>query len=155
MHQYGLSIPTFAGTYQGSPVVYSALGADAGKNYHFMSCLTPGGGDEGGAIKELSATADKYGHAAEKFDVNYVGGWVVAQTVAESISRIGTEPTRAKLVESMNKGSEVDTKGISAPLKYSPTDHTGRMAVVPYKYDYQTKRFVSFGSYEQSQKYMK
>ena len=33
MAQYGLNIPTFAGTYQGSPVVYSAIGPEAVKNY--------------------------------------------------------------------------------------------------------------------------
>lgn len=155
LNQYGLNVPAFAGTYQGSPVVYSAIGPDAGKNYYFMSCLTPGGGSEGGAIREMSATADKYGHGAEKFDVNYVGGWVVAQTVAEAIGRAGAEPTRAKLVEAMNKGFEVDTKGISAPFRYTPTDHTGRMAVRPYKYDYAAKQFVSFGTYADYQKFMK
>lgn len=155
MNQYGLNVPTFAGTYQGSPVVYSALGPDAGKNYYFMSCLTPGGGNESGAIREMSATADKYGHGAHKSDVNYVGGWVVAETVAEAIRRAGPEPTRAKLVESMNKGLDVDTKGISAPIRYTPTDHTGRMAVRPYKYDYASKQFVPFGSYADYEKFMK
>lgn len=155
MQQYGLNIPTFAGTYQGSPVVYSAIGAEAGKNYYFMSCLTPGGGDGSAAVKDMSASADKYGHAAEKYDVNYVGGWVVAQTVAESIARLGAEPTRTKLIESMNKGFEVDTKGISAPLKYTTTDHTGRMGMRPYKYDYQTKRFKAYGDYSDYQKYLK
>lgn len=155
LSQYGVSIPTFAGTYQGSPVVYSALGPEAGKNYYFMSCLTPGGGSEGGAIKEMSDTADKYGHGAEKYDVNYVGGWVVAQTVAEAVRRAGPEVTRAKLVEVMNKGLEVDTKGISAPFKYTATDHTGRMAVRPYRYDYDKKQFVGYGSYADYQKFLK
>lgn len=155
MSQYGLNIPTFAGAYQGSPLVYEAIGPQAGKNFYFMSCLTPGGGDETPALKALSAAADKYGHRAEKYDVNYVGGWVVAQTVAEAIARTGPEPTRAKLVESMAKGFTVDTKGVSAPLVYTPTDHTGRMAMRPYKYDYEAKQFKAFGNYADYQKYMK
>lgn len=155
MQQYGLQIPTFAGTYQGAPLVYEAIGPEAGKNYYFMSCLTPAGADESPAVKLMAATADKYGHSKEKFDVNYVGGWVVAQTVAEAIGRLGAEPTRAKLVESLAKGFTVDTKGISAPLAYTATDHTGRMAMRPYKYDYATKQFKAFGSYADYQKHLK
>ena len=80
---------------------------------------------------------------------------MLAQTLTESIARVGSEPARVKLVESMNKGFEVDAKGISAPLWYTPADHTGRMAMRPYKYDYAAKRFVAFGSYADSQKFLK
>lgn len=155
MQQYGLQIPTFSGTYQGAPLVYEAIGPEAGKNYYFMSCLTPAGSDDSAAVRQMAATADKYGHSKEKFDVNYVGGWVVAQTVSEAIARVGAEPTRAKLVDSLAKGFTVDTKGISAPLAYTPADHTGRMAMRPYKYDYTTRQFKAFGSYADYQKFLK
>ncbi|HET9977701.1 MAG TPA: ABC transporter substrate-binding protein [Burkholderiaceae bacterium] len=155
MQQYGLQIPTFGGTYQGAPLVYEAIGPEASKNFYFMSCLSPAGSDDAPALKKMAEVADKYGHSKEKFDVNYVGGWVVAQTVAEAIARLGAEPTRAKLVDSLAKGFTVDTKGISAPLAYTPTDHSGRMALRPYQYDHGTKQFKAFGSYADYQKYLK
>ena len=155
MHQYGLKIPAFAGTYQGSPVVYSAIGAEAGSNFFFVSCFTPAGADESAGVKEMSAAADKYGHSAFKDDVNYVGGWVVGQMVTESIAKIGAEPTRQKLVESMSKGFIVDTRGISSPLKYTPDDHYGPALARPYRYDYQTNKFKAYGNYADYQKYLK
>ena len=155
MHQYGLKIPTFAVTYQGSPVVYTTIGAEAGNNLYFMSCFTPAGADESASLREMSAAADKYNHSAFKDDVNYVGGWVVGQMVAESIARIGTEATRQKLVESMGKGFVVDTKGISSQIKYTPEDHYGPALVRPYRYDYQSKKFKAYGAYADYQKYLK
>ena len=155
MHQYALKIPTFAGTYQGSPTVYSAIGAEAGSNFYFVSCFTPGGADESAGVKEMSAAADKYGHSAFKDDVNYVGGWVVGQMVAESIAKVGAEPTRQKLVESMGKGFVVDTRGISPPLKYTPDDHYGPALARPYRYDYPSRKFKSYGNYADYQKYLK
>ena len=155
MNQYALQIPTFAVTYQGTPVVYSAIGPEAGRQYHFMSCFTPGGIDEPGGVGELAAAADKYGHAALKDDVNYVGGWVVGQLVAESIAKVGPEPTREKIVEHLNKGVEVDTRGVSSKLKYTPDNHYGLTTLRPYSYDYQAKRFKAIGQYADYEKYLK
>ena len=47
--QYGLKSPTFAISYLGTPNIYSALGPEAGGDYYFVSCFTPGGADEGPA----------------------------------------------------------------------------------------------------------
>jgi branched-chain amino acid transport system substrate-binding protein len=155
MQQYGLKIPVFGMTYLGTPVVISALGPEAGGNYYFVSCFTPGGVDESGGVKEMAAFADKYGHSALKEDINYVAGWVIGQVVAESIARVGPEPTREKLVESMNKGFEVDTKGLSSQLKYTRDDHLGLVVLRPYSYDYAAKKFKAYGKYSDYQKYVK
>ena len=155
MHQYGLKIPTFAVTYQGTPVVHSAIGPEAGSKYYFMSCFTPGGIDESGGVREMATTADKYGHSALKDDVNFVGGWVVGQLVAEAIAKAGPEPTREKLVDLLNKGIEVDTNGVSSKLKYTPDNHYGLTVLRPYSYDYQAKRLKAYGKYSDYEKYLK
>ena len=155
MQQYGVKIPVFGMTYIGTPLVYSAIGAEAGGNYYFVSCFTPGGADESPGVKEMSAAADKFGHSAMKEDVNYVAGWAVGQIVAEAIAKIGPQPTREKLVESMNKGFEVDTKGLSSQVKYTKDDHLGLKVLRPFTYDYTAKKFKAIGNYSDFQKYIK
>ncbi|MGS0743030.1 ABC transporter substrate-binding protein [Glaciimonas sp. GG7] len=155
MQQYGLTIPTFAITYLGTPGVYEALGPKTGSNYYFVSCFTPGDIDEPGAIKEMAALSDKYGNGALKNDINYVAGWVVGQLAAEAIAKAGPEPTRAALVAALAKGFEVDTKGLSSQLKYTSENHLGLVQLRPYNYDYDAKRFKAYGKYSDYQKDVK
>ena len=103
----------------------------------------------------MSASADKYGHSALKDDVNFVAGWVVGQLAAESIAKVGPEPTREKLVEMLNKGFEIETNGLSSQLKYTPDNHLGLVVLRPYSYDYATKKFKAYGKYSDYQKYVK
>ena len=154
MQQYGLKIPTFAITYLGTPGVYAALNAETGSNYYFVSCFTPGTIEEPGT-KEMAAAAAKNGRSALKDDINYVAGWVIGQLAAEALTRVGPEPTREKLVNMLNKGFEVDTKGLSSPIKYTPDNHLGLSVLRPYGYDYQTKTYKAFGNYSDYQKYLK
>ena len=155
MQQYGLKTPAFAITYLGTPLVYNALGPQAGGEYYFVSCFTPGGADDSAGVKEMVTAADKFGRGAMKEDVNFVAGWVAGKVAAESIARIGAEPSRAKLVESMNKGFEVDTRGLSSPIKYTKDDHLGPVVLKAFSYDYQNKKFKAYGNYSDYQKYMK
>lgn len=153
MQQYGLKMPTFGIIYQGTPAVYTALGAEAGSNYYFVSCVTPASVNEpGGGVKEMGAAADKYGFSALKDDVNFVQGWMVGQIVAEAITKTGPEPTREKLVAFMDKGFEVDTKGASSPVKYTKDDHRGPVVLRPYSYDFKAKKFKAEGKYSDYQK---
>ena len=101
------------------------------------------------------AAADKYNHGAIKEDINYVAGWVVGQLAAEALQRTGAEPTRAKLVETMNKGFTVDSKGLAAPITYTPTDHTGPVAFRMIGYDFGAKKYKSFGEFSDYVKYLK
>ncbi|MGS0743039.1 ABC transporter substrate-binding protein [Glaciimonas sp. GG7] len=155
MQQYGLKIPTFSITQLGTPNIYDALGADAGRNYYFVSCFTPGDIDDSAGIKDLVAAADKYGFADLKSNVNFTGGWVVGQLVADAIALTGKEPTRAALVAAMNKGFQVDTHGVSSPLSYTSDNHLGMVALRPYSYDYDAKRFKAYGKYSDYQQYVK
>ena len=155
MQQYGLKTQAFGISYLGAPQIFAAMGAQAGANYSFVSCFTPGGSDQTPGNKELSAFADKVGHSAMKEDINYVAGWVVAQMAAESLAKLGTEPTRAKLVETMNKGFVVDSKGLAAPITYTKDNHTGPVVLKMFGYDYATNKFKHFGEYSDYQKYTK
>ena len=155
MQAYGLKIPTFGISYLGAPQIFQAIGPDAGTNYTFVSCFTPGGSDQSPGNKELSAFADKVGSSAKKEDINYVAGWITAQMSAEALAKTGKEPTRAKLVETMNKGFVVDGKGLAAPITYTPTNHTGPSVLKVFGYDYSGKKFKHFGEYSDYAKYTK
>lgn len=155
MAQYGLNIPTFAIMHLGTPQIYSALGPDTGANYHFISCFTPGSVDESNpGIQELSAFADQYGNSEFKDNINYVGGWVAGRVVAEAVGRIGPEPTREKLVTSMDEGFKLDTEGLSGPVEYTKNDKRGLIGLRPYVYDYDSKRFKAFGKYSDYVKFV-
>jgi len=155
MQQYGMKTPVFGISYLGAPQIFQAMGPEAGANYTFVSCFTPGGSDQTPGNRELSAFADKVGHSAMKEDINYVAGWFVAQMGAESLAKAGPQPTRAKLVEVMNAGFVVDTKGLAAPVTYSPTNHTGPTVLKIFGYDYAGKKFKHFGEYSDYVKYTK
>jgi branched-chain amino acid transport system substrate-binding protein len=155
LQQYGLKIPTFGISYLGAPQIFQAIGPEAGANYTFVSCFTPGGSDQSPGNRELSAFADKVGSGEKKEDINYVAGWITAQMSAESLAKAGPEPTRAKLVEVMSKGFTVDGKGLAAPIVYTPTNHVGPSVLKIFGYDYGSKKFKHFGEYSDYAKYTK
>jgi branched-chain amino acid transport system substrate-binding protein len=155
MAQYGVKIPSWGITHLGTLEIYTALGAEAGAQYHFMSCLTPTDSEDTPAMREMSAAADKYGYGSFKSNVNYVGGWVVGQLIAEAVSKVGPQPTRDKLVAMLNTGISVDTKGVSSPLKYTKDDHRGLIGLRAYTFDYGSKQFKAFGQYGDYEKFIK
>ena len=155
MAQYGVKIPSWGITHLGTLEIYTALGAEAGAEYHFMSCLTPTDSEDTPAMKEMSAFADKYGYTSFKSNVNYVGGWVVGQLIAEAATKVGAEPTREKLVAMLSNGLSVDTRGVSSPLKYTKDDHRGLIGLRAYTYDFQVKQFKAFGKYSDYEKFIK
>jgi branched-chain amino acid transport system substrate-binding protein len=151
--QYGLDIPAFAITYLGTPSVYKALGPQAGANYTFISCFTPGGSDQTPGNVEMSAYAEKAGQGALKENVNYVAGWVTGEMAAESLSKLGSDPSRAKLVDTLAQGFTVDSKGLAAPIVYTKDDHTGPQVLKMFGYDYGANKFKAFGEYSDYEKY--
>jgi branched-chain amino acid transport system substrate-binding protein len=153
--QYGLKIPGFGITYLGTPSVYAALGADAGANYTFVSCFTPGGSDQTTGNTEMSAFADKVGRGPLKANINYVAGWVAGQMAAESLAKLGNDPSRAKLVETLDKGFSVDSKGLAAPFAYTKDDHAGPKVLKMFGYDYGSNSFKHFGEYADYAKFTK
>jgi branched-chain amino acid transport system substrate-binding protein len=153
--QYGLETPAFGITYLGTPSVYKALGEEAGKNYNFISCFTPGGADEMEGNKELVAFAEKAGNANLSANINYVAGWVAGKLAAESLAKAGENPTRESLVKALEGGFTVDSGGLAAPIVYTPDNHTGPQVLKMLGYDYEAGGFKSFGEYADFEKYTK
>jgi branched-chain amino acid transport system substrate-binding protein len=151
--QNGVKIPAFAITYLGTPSVFNALGADAGASYNFVSCFTPGGSDQSAGSAELSAYAEKAGRGALKANINYVSGWVTGQMAAEALTKLGPNPSRAKLVEILDQGFTVDSKGLAAPFAYTKDDHAGPKVLKMFGYDYGSNSFKHFGEYADYAKY--
>ena len=117
------------------------------------SCLTPGGSDQSAGNRDMSAYADKIGRSAMKEDINYVGGWVVAQMVAESIARLGNNPSRSALVESLSQGFTVDSRGLASPYIYTKDNHDGPRLLKMIGYDYTAGKFKSYGEFRDYEKY--
>lgn len=153
--QYGLETPAFGITYLGTPSVYKALGPDAGANYNFISCFTPGGADDAPGNKELVAYAEKAGNANLSANINYVAGWVAGQLAVESLQKAGENPTRESLVKALEGGFTIDSGGLAAPITYTPDNHTGPQVLKMFGYDYDAGGFKSFGDYADFEKYTK
>jgi branched-chain amino acid transport system substrate-binding protein len=153
--QYGLETPAFGITYLGTPSVYAALGAEAGANYHFISCFTPGGADDAEGNAELVAYAEEAGNQNLAANINYVAGWVAGQIAAEALEMAGENPTRESLVAALEGGFTIDSKGLAAPIVFTPEDHTGPQVLKMFSYDYDNSTFVADGDYADYEKYTK
>jgi branched-chain amino acid transport system substrate-binding protein len=151
--QYGLKIPTFGITYLGAPQMFQSMGGEAAANYKFISCFTPGGADQTPGNKALSQYADTIGRDEMKQDINYVAGWITGQMAAEALSKLGKNPTRARLIESLSKGFKVDTKGLTAPFSYSPTNNSGPVVFKLFGYDFAVNKFKAYGEFADYEKY--
>lgn len=153
--QYGLETPAFGITYLGTPSVYAALGAEAGANYNFISCFTPGGADDAEGNAELVAYAAEAGNEDLSGNINYVAGWVAGQLAAEALEMAGENPTRESLVKGLEGGFTLDSKGLAAPIVFTPEDHTGPQVLKMFSYDYDNAAFTADGDYADYEKYTK
>lgn len=151
--QYGLNIPVFGITYLGSPQMFQSMGAQAAANYKFISCFTPGGSDQTPGNKALSAYADSIGRTEMKQDINYVAGWVTAQMAAESLAKLGANPSRARLIETLSKGFTVNSQGLAAPFSYTPKDNSGPVIFKMFGYDFSINKFKAYGEFSDYEKY--
>ena len=151
--QYGLNIPTFGITYLGAPQIFQSMGSAAAANYKFISCFTPGGADQTAGNKALTQYADTIGRGDMKQDINYVAGWITGQMAADALTKLGKNPTRARLIESLSKGFKVDTKGLTAPFTYSPSNNTGPVVFKLFGYDFAVNKFKAYGEFADYEKY--
>lgn len=151
--QYGLNIPTFGITYLGAPQIFQSMGAQAAVNYKFISCFTPGGVDQTPGNKAMSAYADSIGRADMKQDINYVAGWVTGQMATEALTKLGKNPTRAGLIESLSKGFTVNSQGLAAPFSYTASNNNGPVVFKLFGFDFATNKFKSYGDFADYEKY--
>lgn len=155
LQQYGAKIPAAGIVYLSSKKAYAAMGPEAGANYNVATCMSLGGMDQTPGNREMSAFADKVGNGSLKDDVNYVNGWVVGQMVADNLTKLGPNATRARLVEQLAQGFTVDTKGLSAPIVFTKDNHDGPVVHKMIGYDFAAGKYKSFGDYKDYEKYLK
>jgi ABC-type branched-subunit amino acid transport system substrate-binding protein len=153
LSQYGLNIPTFGITYLGAPQMFQSMGSAAAANYKFISCFTPGGADQTPGNKTLSQFADTIGRGEMKQDINYVAGWVTGQMATEALTKLGKNPTRARLIESMSKGFTVNSQGLAAPFTYTASNNTGPAVFKLFGFDFAANKFKSYGDFADYEKY--
>ena len=151
--QYGLNIPTFGITYLGAPQMFQSMGGPAAANYKFISCFTPGGADQTPGNKALSQYAETIGRGDMKQDINYVAGWTTGQMAAEALTKLGQNPTRARLIETLSKGFTLNTQGLTAPITYTPTNNTGPVVFKLFGYDFAVNKFKAYGEFADFEKY--
>ena len=122
---------------------------------YFVSCFAPGSSDDAQGVKEMLATAAKYGHGPMSEDISFAAGWFAGHMVADGIRRAGPEPTRSKLVAGLNTKLTIDTGGVTSPVSFSPDNKAGTWGLRVYTYDFAAKRFKAFGTYDDYWKYLK
>ena len=76
-------------------------------------------------------------------------------TAREAISGIDLTGQTALITGAMNKGFTVDTKGLTAPITFTPDNHTGPVAFRMLGYDFGTKKYKPFGEFSDYVKYIK
>jgi branched-chain amino acid transport system substrate-binding protein len=84
-------------------------------------------------VKEAAAHAKAAGHAGLSPAV--LEGYAGAKVLVEGLRHAGRAPTRASLIDALNKLGRIDLGGMA--LDYSPSDHTGLdfvdMSIVDWK----------------------
>ena len=88
-----------------------------------------------------------------KQDINYVAGWVTAQMAAESLAKLGANPSRARLIETLSKGFTVNSQGLAAPFSYTPKDNSGPVIFKMFGYDFSINKFKAYGEFSDYEKY--
>jgi branched-chain amino acid transport system substrate-binding protein len=151
--QYGLNTPPLASLIWVHPQMFQSMGETTASNYKFISCFTPGGADQTPGNKALSQYADSIGRSEMKHDINYVAGWITGQMATEALAKLGANPTRARLIESLSKGFTVNTQGLTAPITYTPTNNTGPVVFKLFGYDFAANKFKAYGEFADYEKY--
>lgn len=77
-------------------------------------------------LKQLVEVAKKYGVKEDIYHEQwYEMGWTDAMVMVEGMKKAGDNLTGQTLKEAIESVKNLDTGGITAPLSYDPTQHTG------------------------------
>ncbi|MEW6614315.1 MAG: ABC transporter substrate-binding protein [Thermodesulfobacteriota bacterium] len=124
--------------------------ADRAFGAHFYSSWyddTPG-------MAELRKTTLKYYPGTEKpwRSKNYTVGWMLATLLYEGMKRAGKDLDNEKLVEGLETLKDFDTKGIGAPITYTPKNHAGIKANKIYRGDPATGKVIPISGWRSAPK---
>ena len=125
LKKFGLNIPIY-GTIPSCTEDIIKMAGSASKNYagtHGFSAWY----DDTEGIRNMRRITLRYNPKAEKHNPSrfYTAGWVISMILYEGIKRAGKNLTPENLVATMEDMKNLDTKGLSGPITFTPTDHKG------------------------------
>lgn len=100
--------------------------------------------------KEIKDFNEKKGVDWTKHPVNYVQGWVTMKVMLEGVKRIDGAVTGENLKKGLEKLTDYDTGGITAPLTFSDKSHKGNLSTKVYKADAKQNKWVAVSEYMQA-----
>lgn len=112
-----------------TPLVFKLAGDNLVNGQNAVSITAPSTDSDVPGVKEFLDAFAKYepGYKPGTFALH---SWVGGVIIANAIDGISGNITRENLVKSLESISNLDTKGITAPLTFSPTQHLGNRSVM-------------------------
>jgi len=89
-------------------------------------------GEDVPGMKSMMEVQKKYHPDVKTQTIAYTQGWVTAMAMIEAIRKAGENPTGEKIKEAFETFRNFDTRGLSAPLTFTPADHRANMSVRIY-----------------------
>jgi len=84
-------------------------------------------------LAEIRAFNQARGVDPTILNIRYVQGWGTMQVMAEGIRRAGDDLTGKGIREGLESLTNFETRGITAPITFSPTSHKGATALRVYQ----------------------
>ena len=142
MKKFRLDALVFGNTAASSEEVMHMAGSAAEKYYSvspFSSWY-----DEGEAVAAMREVTLKYAPGTEKpyRGKLYTFGWVIATVLKEGLLRSGANIDGDRLVSQLEGIRDLDVKGLSGSINFSPTNHKGMNSAKVFKSDPGTGKFI-------------
>ena len=147
LKKFGLNMPIY-GTIPSCTEDIIKMAGSASKNYtgtHGFSAWY----DDAEGVRNLRKITLKYNPKAEKHNPTrfYIAGWVVSTILYGAMESAGKDITPENLVNAMERIKNLDTKGLSGPITFTPTDHKGMVYCKLLRADPETNKLKSISSW--------
>ena len=133
--------PIFFGSFHAFADEVAAIAGPAAKNTYGVGAFSSWFDDVEGMGK-LKTVSLKYYPNIKPPNRYYVKGWISSLIVHEGIKRAGNNLTPDTFVNSLETIKDMDMKGLTGPISYSPTDHKGNDYARMYKADIEKGYFT-------------
>ena len=117
------------------------LGGPAAENMYGAAAFASWFDNEKG-VDELKAISLKYEPNMGPPNRYYIKGWISSKIVHEGIKRAGSNLTPDTFVDALETIKDMDMKGLTGPINYSPKNHKGNGYARLYKADTKKGYFV-------------
>lgn len=133
--------PIFFGSFHAFADEVASIAGPAARNTYGVGAFSSWFDDVEG-IGKLKRVSLKYYPNIKPPNRYYVKGWISSMIVHEGIKRAGNNLTPDTFVNSLETIKDMDMKGLTGPISYSPTDHKGNDYARMYKADIEKGYFV-------------